>query len=84
MAPRHRGMVSFMHLVDTHCHLNSEFFDADRDDVVARAVGVTRMIVPATEFRNIPKVHTIIEQYEGVYGAVGIYPRYCADWETSM
>jgi len=83
MAPRRRDMVSFMYLVDTHCHLNSKFFDVDRDDVVARAVGVTRMIVPAIDFRNIPKVHAITEQYGGVYGAVGIYPRYCADWETS-
>jgi len=74
-----------MHLVDTHCHLNSEFFNMDRDDIVARAraVGVRQIIVPATKFRNIPKVLTITEQYEGVYGAIGIYPRYCADWQVS-
>jgi TatD DNase family protein len=65
--------------------LDSGFFDVDRDDVVARAheVGVTRIIVPAIRFRNIPRVLAITEQYEGVYGAVGIYPRYCADWQAS-
>jgi len=74
-----------VHFVDTHCHLNSEFFDADLDDVVARAraVGVTRMVVPATRFRNISKVLAIAERYEGVYGAVGVYPRYCAEWQAS-
>jgi TatD DNase family protein len=74
-----------MHLVDTHCHLNSKFFDMDRDDVVARAraVGVIRIIVPATKFRNISNVLDITERYEGVYGAVGVYPRYCADWQAS-
>jgi len=74
-----------MHQVDTHCHLNSELFDEDRDDVVARAraAGVTRIIVPATKLKNIPKVLSITEQYEGVYGAVGVYPRYCADWQAS-
>lgn len=74
-----------MHLIDTHCHLNSEFFDVDRDDVVARAraAGVTRIIVPATKFRNIPTVLDITERYEGIYGAVGVYPRYCADWQAS-
>lgn len=73
-----------VHLVDTHCHLNSKFFDMERDDVVARAraVGATRIVVPATEFGNIPKVLAITEQFEGAYGAVGIYPRYCADWRA--
>jgi TatD DNase family protein len=77
--------MNFLHLVDTHCHLDSEFFDVDRDNVVTRAheVGVTRIVVPATRFRNIPKVLGISEQYEGVYCAVGIYPRHCSDWQAS-
>jgi len=73
-----------LYLVDTHCHLDSKFFDADRNEVVARArkTGVTRIIVPAIGFKNIPSVLNLAEQHEGVYGAVGVYPRYCASWQA--
>ncbi|MEP6883007.1 MAG: TatD family hydrolase, partial [Dokdonella sp.] len=36
-------------LIDSHSHLDAPEFDADRNDVLARArnAGVTRQIVPA-------------------------------------
>jgi len=73
-----------MYLVDTNCHLDSEFFDVDRDEVVERAriAGGKRIIIPAIRFKNIPKVLALTEQYGGVYAAVGIYPRYCMDWQA--
>ena len=38
-------------MVDTHCHLDAERFDADRDEVLARAfgAGVTGLVVPGVE-----------------------------------
>lgn len=70
-------------LIDTHCHLDFERFDADRDAIVARAAeaGITRIIVPALELENCATVLRLTEQYEGVYAAVGIHPNSSADWD---
>ncbi len=63
-------------MIDTHCHLDLEAFDADREAVVARAVaaGVTHIIVPAIDLSNAPTVLGLAEQIACVYAAVGIHP----------
>jgi len=70
-------------LVDTHCHLDFERFDRDRDEVVARAVdsGVTRIIVPAVNLENCPAVLELAERYPSVYAAVGVHPNSSANWQ---
>jgi TatD DNase family protein len=71
-------------LVDTHCHLDFERFDADRDEVVARALaaGVGRIIVPAIDPANCPAVLALAERYEPVYAAVGVHPTSSAGWQA--
>ncbi|MEJ7624937.1 MAG: TatD family hydrolase [Pyrinomonadaceae bacterium] len=66
-------------LIDSHCHIDAEQFDADRDEVVARALaaGVVSMLNigtgdPRTDaFRRAVEV---AERYENVYAAVGVHP----------
>ncbi len=71
-----------MTLIDTHCHLDFDRFDEDRDEVVARAtaVGVQRIIAPALDLQNCEAVLALTGRYEGVYAAVGVHPNSSAEW----
>ena len=76
-------------MIDTHCHLDDEQFEADRDAVVARAVaaGVDRMISLGTTAASSRAAVRLAETYPGLYAAVGIHPNSCAeaasgDWEA--
>jgi TatD DNase family protein len=72
-------------LIDTHCHLDFERFDDDRDAVVARAqeAGVGRIIVPALDLDNAEIVLKLAEKYAGVFAAVGVHPNSAANWQDS-
>jgi TatD DNase family protein len=61
---------------DTHTHLGSKQFDNDLPAVLkrARAVGVTRMVAPATNLENARKLLAIAEYEPDVRVAVGIHP----------
>lgn len=63
-------------LVDTHCHLNFERFDEDREQVIERALkaGVKRIVVPAIDLESSEQVLRLAEEYNSVYAAVGIHP----------
>ncbi|VAW32664.1 Uncharacterized metal-dependent hydrolase YcfH [hydrothermal vent metagenome] len=72
-------------LIDSHCHLDFERFDADRDEVVARAAeaGVTKIVVPAIDIGNCRTVVALAERYEAVFAAVGVHPNSTAGWQDS-
>lgn len=74
-----------MNLVDSHCHLDFEAFDEDREAVVARAraAGVSAMVVPALDLGNLAAVLALAERYDEVFAAVGVHPNSAAEWDDS-
>jgi TatD DNase family protein len=65
-------------LVDTHCHLDSADFDADRSAVAAAAAqaGVDLIVVPAVERANFGAVASVCREFSGCRAAYGIHPMY--------
>lgn len=70
-------------LVDTHCHLDLQQFDRDREEVVARAeaAGVRILINPGINLDSCAQVLALAERYSGLYAAVGIHPNDCEDFD---
>jgi TatD DNase family protein len=75
-------------LVDTHAHLDQEEFDADRADVIARALaaGVEAIVAIGVTAESSAAAVQLAAEHPSVCAAVGIQPNYCAqakpgDWE---
>ena len=68
-----------MNFIDSHCHIDGEAFDADRDEVVQRArdAGVKAMLCIGTGNPvngEIAKAVETAESYENVFASVGVHP----------
>ncbi len=63
-------------LTDTHCHLDSEKFTADRSAVISRALeaGVGRMLTPGLNIESSADCIHIASENAAVFAAVGIHP----------
>ncbi|EDM71503.1 3-hydroxydecanoyl-ACP dehydratase [Roseobacter sp. AzwK-3b] len=74
-------MTETIQITDSHCHLDFDVFDADRDQVVQRAVdaGVARMVTICTKLRLEPQVRAIAEAHAPVFYAAGTHPMSAAD-----
>jgi TatD DNase family protein len=72
-------------LTDTHCHLNSSKFDADRADVIMRAAqaGITRILIPGVTRSSSLSAIQLAESHKMLFAGVGIHPTETADFDGS-
>ena len=63
-------------LIDTHCHLDFADFDAERDELVARAhaAGVAQMVTISTRVKKLDILLALTERYPSVFCSVGTHP----------
>ena len=63
-------------LTDTHCHLDFNKFDEDRNAVIQRAfeAGVNRILIPALDHESSLSAIKLAESHSNMYAAVGFHP----------
>lgn len=68
-------------LVDTHCHILTEYYE-DIDEIVQRAkdAGVGMIIVNGVNHQSNVEVLKLVSKYDIVYGALGIQPEEVGDY----
>ena len=72
-------------LIDTHCHLDADVFDVDREQVLqqSQAAGVGMIVIPAVMPSNFTKVAALSKQYAQCCYALGIHPMFIDDVSPS-
>ena len=68
-----------MPFIDSHCHIDGQEYDADREEVIARALdaGVTTMLNVGTGDPHsgaFERAVELAETHEGIYAAIGVHP----------
>lgn len=77
-----------MEWIDTHCHLDGEEFDADREAVMQRAreVGVGKIFLPAIDLPTSRRILDLCQQYpDYLHPMIGLHPEEVrADWRDQL
>ena len=77
-----------MEWIDTHCHLDGEEFDDDREAVMqqAREAGVCKIFLPAIDLATSQRILQLCSQHPGyLYPMVGLHPEEVrADWQQQL
>lgn len=63
-------------MIDSHCHLDFEDFDNDRDDIIKSAldIGVFKIINPCSHFPSNFKVVELSKKYNNYFFSLGLHP----------
>ena len=72
-------------LIDSHCHLDFECFDQDREILINELPerGIKAAVVPAVGKENWQKVIELADRHEHIYPALGIHPCFLDDADLS-
>lgn len=63
-------------MIDSHAHYDDEQFDADRDEIIRKAVeaGVTHIINPGCDVESSQQAIALAKKHPEVFAAVGVHP----------
>lgn len=72
-------------MIDTHCHLDVPAFDADREEVIARAraAGVTDLVVPAIGPSSWEPLLSFQGDHPGIHVGLGIHPQLLPELDSA-
>jgi TatD DNase family protein len=72
-------------LIDTHCHLNLDQFDSDREAVLERAAraGLDKILVPGLDLASSRVAVGLAKSHPMLHAAVGVHPTEALAWEEA-
>lgn len=78
-----------MIFVDSHCHIDGEQYDDDREEVIQRALdgGVRAMLNVGTgspKDRSFEKTVELAETHDAIFAAVGIHPHDAREFDETV
>ena len=73
-------------MIDTHCHLEMDAFDDDREDVIKRAreAGLEAIITIGSDFEGCKGAVELANKYDFIYATVGIHPHDAKDFTDEI
>jgi TatD DNase family protein len=73
-------------LIDTHCHLEMDEFNSDREDVIKRArnAGIEAIITISSDIGSNIKGLELSGKYDFIYSSVGIHPHDAKDFTDEI
>lgn len=73
-------------LIDTHCHLEMDVFDNDREEVIKRAKdsGIEAIITISSDFESNLKGVELSCKYDFIYSSIGIHPHDAKDFSEDI
>jgi TatD DNase family protein len=71
-----------MMFVDSHCHLEMESYQGDRDNIIRTCIdeGMEYVLTVGTEESYFKSVIDLVDRYPFIYGAIGIHPHNAGDF----
>jgi TatD DNase family protein len=70
-------------LTDTHCHLDYNKFDEDREAVIQRAhdAGLHRILIPGLDYESSLAALKLAEAHPNIFAAIGFHPTDLDKWD---
>jgi len=73
-------------IIDTHCHLEMDAFDPDREEVIKRAkdAGIEAIITIGSDFKGNIGGLKLSQKYDFIYSSVGFHPHDAKDFTEEI
>jgi len=73
-------------MIDSHCHLNLDHFEDDRDVAIARAIndGVVGFMNIGYDRTSLRQTLELLEAYPFMFGAAGVHPHDSASYNAEL
>ncbi len=86
MSPSLIALSPVIALIDTHCHLEMDEFDTDREEVIKRAkdAGIEAIITIGSDLEGSKGAVELSERLDFIYATIGIHPHDAKDFSEEI